>query len=156
MTFPRRILVPTDFSPASENAIDRAVALAKAVDGYIVLLHAFEPVHGLPQAFMAAMTRATDAAEHEARQSLARAAETRQSNAVAISVVMQPGPAWRVIVSTARDDGMDLIVMATHGWMHHHDRSDLHRALVGSVTEKVVRSAPCPVLTVPSSAPNPG
>lgn len=140
-----RILVPTDFSPHSTEATAWAAELAGRFGASITLVHVFQPVSMiLPEGFVlksadeiASLMSSLDAALMQARDQLSSLAP-----GVSIDSVLLEGAPFAEIVRHARDNGFDLIVLGTHG------RSGLRHALLGSVAEKVVRKAPCPVLTV--------
>jgi nucleotide-binding universal stress UspA family protein len=143
MTFAKTILVPTDFGEASEAALDHAVALAKAFDADLVLLYAFEiPVVGFPDGAVIGTADLTSRVVEGAQVGLDRAVRERQAQGVRIRSMLKQGDAWRSVIATVEEIGADLVVMGTHG------RRGLPRALIGSVTEKVVRTSPVPVLTV--------
>jgi len=141
----RRILVPTDFSPHSNEATAWAADLAARYNAAIVLVHVYQPVSMiLPEGFVlksaediAELLHSLDTALAEAKAQLSRVAP-----GVAIDSVLLQGAPFAEIVRHARENSFDLIVIGTHG------RSGLRHALLGSVAEKVVRKAPCPVLTV--------
>lgn len=148
MTLPKTILVPSDFGDASEAALDTAVELAKSFGAEIVLLHTFEiPVVGFPDGAMVATSELTSRILEGAQAALDAAVAKRKGRGVAIRPLLGQGDAWRTALATADEVGAGMIVMGTHG------RRGLPRALIGSVAEKVVRTARVPVLTVhaPSS-----
>jgi universal stress protein A len=136
----RKILCPIDFSEGSRRALRLAIEQL-APDGQLVLVHVWQApyVYGpdaeLPGS-VALETRSI--AEGE----LARwKGEAEQLGARRVSTVMAAGAPWNEIVELARrDPAIDLIAMGTHG------RTGLEHVLLGSVAEKVVRHAPCPVL----------
>lgn len=140
---PKTILVPTDFGAGSDHALGYATELARALGAEIVVVHTYElPMVGFPDGVMVAtpdlVSRVLDGADVGLKASLAAHA----SSGVAIRSVVKQGPTWQTIIETATEVGAGMIVMATHG------RRGLPRALLGSVAEKVVRTATCPVLTV--------
>ncbi len=139
----RTILVPIDFSDSARNIIEWAAHLARESKSKLVLFHAyhlpveFQQLEGayLPPDFWANV-------KSEAQASLARhEAELRESGHSVESVVRE-GYAATAIVDEANELGADLIVIGTHGL------SGLKHMLLGSVAERVVQKAPCPVLTV--------
>src|SRR5262245_60842414 len=143
MTRFRRILVPHDFSDAATDALRFAARLV-APRGRIVVLHVvvpFTPVTDVPAAAMAAYVApdeiVRDSAKHLGRL-LAKALPAAARARVDVKVVI--GDPYRRIMAAAR--GMDAIVMSTAG------RTGLSHLLIGSVTEKVVRHSPIPVLTM--------
>lgn len=145
MTLPRKILVPTDFSEYADNALAYAVNLAATLDATIHLVHAITiSVGSFPELGVAQATWAIETSTKNAQEFLdKRSAQYRDRVPFAPSVI-EVGDAREVIDRIAATTGIDLIVMGTHG------RRGLRRMLLGSVAESVVRSAPCPVLTVPT------
>jgi nucleotide-binding universal stress UspA family protein len=141
----KRILHPSDFSPASRAALRLAQELARALKGELILCHAYEP---LPLAVGEApvppriLQEMMAGARRDARRALDRLARAAGKSRLRISTVLAEGPAARAIVRAAQKRRAQLIVMGTHG------RTGVQRLLLGSVAERVVRTAPCPVLTV--------
>jgi nucleotide-binding universal stress UspA family protein len=139
----RKILCPTDFSDGAREALEAAVGLTEA-DGSLLVLHAWDiPAAAMLGEGLVLTTMYADvpAAAEEALGRWRREAERLGARRVEGRLVH--GPAWHQIVRAAEaDPTIDLIVMGTHG------RTGLTRALLGSVTEQVVRHAPCAVLTV--------
>jgi nucleotide-binding universal stress UspA family protein len=140
-----KILVPTDFSKSSQNALSYAVAFAQKFGAAVHLLHVVQDLAlFIPEAMMVAPTGAPPVEQfHEA----ARAALQRVVSELGVAdVVIHPevveGVPYDTIIRFARERDIDLIVMGTHG------HTGLAHFLLGSVSEKVVRRAPCPVLTV--------
>jgi nucleotide-binding universal stress UspA family protein len=143
-----RILCPTDFSEASDHAIDLAVVLAEAYGARIAAIHvagaAVVPLEfGLPSGG-APGDLEIDAlrAKTEARLSAA----SRVGVGVGVDVFVETGSATDRILGRAGALPADMIVMGTHG------SSGFKRLVLGSVTERVLRQARCPVLTVPPRA----
>lgn len=139
---PSLILVPCDFSECARNALDYAAGLAKQSGGAIVLLHVIERVQPgfLMEATVSRQTqgRMRERAGHE----LAALTKLHAGGARLGRALVKSGKPWKIIVSVASRIAADLIVMGTHG------HTALKRALLGSVAERVIRHAPCPVLTV--------
>jgi nucleotide-binding universal stress UspA family protein len=131
-----RILVPTDFSPPSDAALSYARLLAKTFDASLHLLHVTGTHSTLPRATVDPRDR-VPAALRELRD---RLTPDDRAPHVVVLAVEAPDPAGQV-VRTARSMDASLIVMGTHG------RGGIARLLIGSVAEKVVRTAPCPVFT---------
>ncbi len=145
MTLPKTILVPSDFGTGSDHALAYAVALAKALSAEIIVMHAYEiPMIGFPDGAVIATPDLASRVSDSAQLGLKKTIELHANAGVPIRTVLKQGPTWRTIVETATDLGVGMIVMGTHG------RHGLPRALLGSVAEKVVRTATCPVLTVHS------
>jgi nucleotide-binding universal stress UspA family protein len=136
----RKILCPVDFSEGSRRALRLALEL-QGGDAELVLVHVWEPpyVYGPDAAIPgAAFVETKTIAENELAK-LKR--EVEQQGARRVSTVLATGAPWNEIVELAgRDRGIDLIAMGTHG------HTGLKHVLLGSVAEKVVRHAPCPVL----------
>jgi nucleotide-binding universal stress UspA family protein len=145
----KHILCPIDFSDTSMRALTYAVAFASWYEAQLEVLHvvtAFEdaPASGHPGSIGgSSQPTSRDAIVSEIRRSL----ESVGATSLNPKVLAQEGRAHELIVHRARAQPADLIVMGTHG------RSGFNRLLLGSVTEKVLRTATCPVLTVPAAAP---
>lgn len=144
------ILAPVDGSAFAEAAIGRAAEVARAFDATTVLLRAVPPplIVGSPYLPHAAQTYAEERRDRlaAAEAYLGRCAARAELEGTVRTVVVETEPA-HAIPASAREEGADLIVMATHG------RGALMRAIVGSVADKVMRTAPVPVLLV---RPEPG
>jgi nucleotide-binding universal stress UspA family protein len=140
----RHILAPTDFSEGSIRALEYALGLAQTYGAKLTLLHVVELpsylVDGHAPAHMS--TALHDEMQRQAQRELAHLLpETRDAQvAIARQVVM--GVPYQKILETAAAEKIDCIVMATHG------RTGLSHMLMGSVAERVLRLAPCPVLTL--------
>ena len=142
-----RILVPTDFSEPSDAALECARVVAAKFGASLHLLHVVEApfVTGLGSEMFIAESPAVQAELfEEAKARLAHRAASAGNSGVKVSTEIIGGTSARSIVDYANHRGMNLIVMGTHG------RSGMAHLLMGSVAEKVVRNAPCPVLTVRS------
>ena len=136
----KRILVPVDFSETSEAALKYGVALARAFGSQLYLLHVPEhPGEAAEAEYPIGLFETMQTAAHDRLGHLLTEEETRELHPV---YKMHIGTPCEEIVSFAREREIDLIVMGTHG------RTGIARVLIGSVAEKVVRKAPCPVLTV--------
>lgn len=138
----RRILVPLDFSVTSLRAMKIAVPLAKQSDARLLLLHVVEPnpyATGMEGAVLV-MPDATIA--RNAKQQLPLVARRFVPKSVRVTSLVACGRAADVIVRTAEEKGVDLIVLSTHG------HAGLDRLLMGSTAEQVVRLAKCPVFVV--------
>lgn len=140
----RHILAPTDFSEFSKQAIDYALGLARTFRAKLTLLHVVElPAYSIegymPHNLGAALLEDLD---RESRLELARLLPEAEAANVEVRRQVDLGTPYRKIVETAEAEKVDLIVMATHG------RTGLSHLVMGSVAERVVRTAPCPVLTM--------
>jgi nucleotide-binding universal stress UspA family protein len=138
-----RILVPLDFSENSPALLDWASHLAEEHSSKLILLHAyhlpveFQQLEGayLPPDFWASV-------RSEAEEQLAEHAGALRARGLAVETAVCEGYAATVIVEEAARLDVDLIVIGTHGL------SGLKHLLLGSIAERVVQKAPCPVLTV--------
>jgi nucleotide-binding universal stress UspA family protein len=140
-----RILVPTDFSKSSANALTYAVAFAEKFGAEVYLLHVVQDLAlFIPEAVLAAppMMPPVEQFVAAARAALERVVREVHAPGVVLRPEVAEGLPFDEIVRLARDRNVDLIVMGTHG------HTGLAHVLMGSVAEKVVRRAPCPVLTV--------
>ena len=135
----KRILVPTDFSEYSAVSLDYACSFAEKFNAELHLLHVLEMHASSTPVFAGGLVLTPQVQESRtaAEKSLLELECGRE--AIRATVV---GPPFLEILRYARDNEIDLIVMGTHG------RSGLAHVLVGSVAERVVRKASCPVLTV--------
>jgi len=139
---PKQILVPTDLSEGAEQALDYACELARALGAQVHLLNVVGiPSLGVPELGIALTSTMIDELVVDSQAALDRLAQTRGTAQIGHALV-KAGDARDMINQTAEELGVDLIVMGTHG------RRGISRALLGSVAETVVRSAPCAVLTV--------
>ena len=141
----RKILAPTDFSESAKEAIDFAVELAQKFDAQLTLLHTYQtPAYLLPEGSILAGSDLIVDIMNRAAEALAEAKRGLESKTppVKIDTLLVEGLPFVQIVNAARDGRYDMIVMGTHG------RTGIRHVLLGSVAERVVRRAPCPVLTV--------
>ena len=143
----QRILCPVDFSQPSRVALEHAVALAKLFDGALTIFHVYQvPAYTLPDGVVLPtadqlkdLFERVDTALAEWKQIALELGAGRVDTAAAQGVV------WNEIVNRAQEGGYDLIVVGTHGY------TGLRHVLLGSVAERVVQRASCPVLTVRST-----
>ena len=139
----KRILVPVDFDEPSERALAYAVALAKPLGAEITVLHAYElPYYGFPDGALIATAEMAGRILVGAQSGVAEMMDKHENAGVAIKSLVREGPAAEEIENVAKEIEADIIVMGTHG------RRGLRRALLGSVTETVIRTSSRPVLTV--------
>ena len=136
METPRNILAPTDFSEMSNGSAAYAAKLAIAMNSRLHLHHV---VHELDTAHP---LRALDDAEKEGKEKLAAILTAEKKERLNLTSYVGFGAPANQIVEYAEKNDIDLIVMGTHG------RSGLEKMWLGSVTEKVLRQAHCPVLVV--------
>jgi nucleotide-binding universal stress UspA family protein len=146
-----RILVPVDFSPPSDRAIRYATTLANKFGARVSLLHVVDDpfVTGAWQAeaFIASVPELLNELMMGARTHLGELKTELATQGFIVDTAVITGPPARAIVEHASAGHFDLIVMGTHG------RAGLSHALLGSVAERVVQKAPCPVLTVREASP---
>ena len=139
---PKHILVPTDLSEGAEYALDYACELARLLGAQVHLLNVITiPALGVPELGVALTASMIDQLVVDSQKAIDQLAQTHGTASLG-QVLVRTGDARDVINQTAKELGIDLIVMGTHG------RRGISRALLGSVAETVVRSAPCAVLTV--------
>ena len=141
----RRILVPTDFSESSGNALTYAVAFAEKFGAEIRLLHVVQDLAlFIPEAVLVGPAPAPPVEQFAAaaRAALEHAISDLRRPGLTVHPEVVEGTPYEEIVRFAREREVDLIVIGSHG------RSGLAHILLGGVTDKVVRRAPCPVLTV--------
>jgi universal stress protein A len=140
----RRLVVPTDFSETADRALAKAIDIARVLPADIALIHVHSPVMVLPPPIdMVSLSTVFPQALEKMEEALqARASRVREAG-VACEVELIEGSAPAEIVAFAERVGAEQIVIGTHG------RSGLAHAVLGSVTERVIHRAPCPVLVVP-------
>jgi universal stress protein A len=147
MTFaPKHILVPTDFSDCSKHALEAALSLAVKYDAAVSVVHVIEPAR-----YSAALGHdvSIDAAAYQdvgatLKESAAEQMKEYMAHVTHPNVAskIENGIAYDAVCRAAEGHECDLIVIGTHG------RSGLKRFVMGSVAEKVIRHAHCPVLTI--------
>jgi nucleotide-binding universal stress UspA family protein len=154
-----RILVPTDFSDAAAAAVRYGVAFARAFNAQLSLLHVVEPQElevmverqRVVDTLLASEPSAAsgpgidESARHAARELLGRILTIQEQQELRVEYLLCAaglGGPYLEIVRCAKERDIDLIVMGTHG------RGFVAHMVMGSVAERVVRNAPCPVLTV--------
>ncbi|HEY7114681.1 MAG TPA: universal stress protein [Thermoanaerobaculia bacterium] len=141
----RRILLATDFSPASRGAFEQALAFCRRSGAELVLAH----VYRMPGTLPADMALTPDTAE-QIDAKLAAVAESRlralleeaRRQEIRGRILLLSGAPGEAIVEAARKAGADMLILGTHG------RTGVARLLLGSVASKVIATASCPVLTV--------
>jgi len=144
----RHLLVPTDFSEASQQALAYAVGVARACGAKLTLLHVVELPSYVTDGHAPAhqSTALRDELRAAAHRELARLLPEGAGILVEIARQVVVGVPHQQIVETAVAARADWIVMATHG------RTGLSHLVMGSVAERVLRTAPCPVLTLRAAA----
>jgi nucleotide-binding universal stress UspA family protein len=139
----QRVLVPTDFSDSARHALAYGLSFAAEYKAELILLHVVEtvPMGYASELFPVPMAEVFQQVSGYARTELSRLSAEASQKGVAVRELVVQGKPSAEIVRVARDEAVDMIVLGTHG------RGVLDKALFGSTTERVVRKAPCPVLT---------
>jgi universal stress protein A len=141
----KRMLVPTDFSPASDIAFNYALDMAARQRTSIHLLHVIDDASfatAYPDGFYVELPGLRSQMTTEATRRLQDLIAACSDRGVEATLEVAVGRPAKVITDCARDRGTDLVVMGTHG------RGGFAHLVLGSVAERVVRTAPCAVLTV--------
>ena len=141
------MLAPTDFSPHAAKAVRFACGLAERFDAELHLLHVLsEIVLASPDPLLAPILPPAFYKESEEQSSaaLAELLDPSWGRPRAVATAVRWGAAVEEIVAYAQERPIDLIVIATHG------RTGLSHVLLGSVAERIIREAPCPILTIRS------
>jgi nucleotide-binding universal stress UspA family protein len=140
----RHILAPTDFSEYSKTAVASALELAKKFGAKLTIMHVVElppyPVEGYVPPNLSATF--LEDLERQATVDLAQVVPEAEAAKVEVARVVAVGTPYRTIIETAEANHVDLIVMATAG------RTGFSHLILGSIAERVVRTASCPVLTI--------
>ncbi len=137
------ILVAVDFSEPSQRALEAAIAMAKKLGGRIHLLHSYHvPIPGpMPDLIYFPPDTWTPVREASAKR-MQEMIDRLRAEGIEGHLHLGPGYAVGAILETAKEVHADLIVLGTRGL------TGLPHVLLGSIAERVVRAAPCPVLTV--------
>jgi len=142
----KHILVPVDFSVPSLRALDYAIDFAQPLGAELIVVFVVEPIYSITPGDLYAPSSELSYLMQEQRQQgkeqLAQLEARLQKRHKKLRTVLGDGLAYQAIVDAAKKLKVDLIVMATHG------RTGLSHLFMGSVAEKVVRTAVCPVLTI--------
>jgi len=141
----KKILCPTDFSDASRNAMDTALEFAIQFSAELWILHAVEPIQTMPAPANFPLPGHYKACIDGATQKIESIIKKQVQDKCRVKVCVDMAAAAEKIIQIAGDEAIDFIVIATHG------ESALHQLLFGSVAEKVIRRAPCPILIVRDS-----
>jgi len=144
----KKILSPTDFSEASRNAMREAADLATRYQADLLLVHVVRALPALPPNpnFVFEVPEYERALHADAERQLKALTADLSGTGVRLQSIVGHGDAGAEIVRVAEAEAVGLIVIATHG------TTGWQRVLLGSVAEKVVRLAHCPVLTIPAPA----
>lgn len=142
----QRILVPTDFSEGVKEALSHAAALGREYKSTLILLHVLDS-RFYPSGFFPSydyFTRLLTEFKAKAKAEMENLSRSPRFRGIPLESQIREGDPATAIVEAAKDEKADLVVMGTHG------QTALEHVLVGSTAEKVVRTCPCPVLTVRS------
>jgi nucleotide-binding universal stress UspA family protein len=145
-----KILVPVDFSPCSEEAFQVAMSMAKTYQAAVLLLHvvdtkSLDALNRLGLAPPSEGRKQKKALHHQARLNARRLMEAEEARGVALHRMMAEGAPFVEIARLARTEKVDLVIMGSYGG----SAGNVDKIFFGSTAEKVVRTAGCPVLTVP-------
>jgi universal stress protein A len=138
----KRIVCATDFSDTAEAAWELASELAQTHRAELVLVHVFIELPVYPEVAVATIQQVWEEQRQWAESQLAARIEAAVKRGLTARYLLRTGTGPEEIVLAATDEHADLIVVGTHG------RTGIERLVIGSVAERVVRIAPCPVLTV--------
>ncbi len=140
----KKILVPIDFSDYSKSALRYSVNFAKSFNASITLIYVVEPIIYPPDFSMGQIAIPTVNTEWDerAKEELDKLAKTEIPAELKVKTLIKTGKPFIEIIETAKEEDSDLIIIATHG------HTGVEHILFGSTAEKVVRKAPCPVLTL--------
>jgi nucleotide-binding universal stress UspA family protein len=146
----RKILVPVDFSDHSERALQTAIMLARSYEAAVSIIHVYEPLAvAVPEGYVLFSETQLQRMFDEFQRALDKLQQsTREAGVQQVETELLHGFAAGEIQTFAEQGSYDLIVMGTHG------RRGLSHVLLGSVAERVLRTAPCPVLIVRAPAPS--
>lgn len=146
-----KILVPVDFSPCSEEAFRVALTLAKTFQAQLLLLHVIDTSALATFNQLGLLAVPSDAQSqkrrlrHHARLNVRRLLESESTKGVTVTRIVLEGGPFVEIAKMARMEKVDLVVMGSYGGRS----GNVDKIFFGSTAEKVVRTAGCPVLTVP-------
>ena len=139
---PETILIPLDFSKPADKALEYGKAFARQFGAKLVLIHILEPMVVPAELGYGFVPPPDDTLPVEAlREKLATLA-AGLGNEINVTSSIRIGRPWSEVVDAAKESNADLLIVATHG------RTGLQHVLLGSVAEKIIRHAPCPVLVV--------
>ena len=139
-----KILVPIDFSDYSKHALNYAIKFAKNFNAEMILISVIEPMV-YPADFslgQISIPPNDEALNERVESELQKLAKNEIGDQLKTKLIIKSGKPFYEINETAREEDVDLIIIATHG------HTGVEHLLFGSTAEKVVRKAPCPVLTL--------
>jgi nucleotide-binding universal stress UspA family protein len=144
MSFIKRIMIPTDGSEYSQYATEYAVKLSKELEADIVLVSVVDVRYEMYDAYseVHAVTQIEEMIRDQVTRSLDQRASELEQKGLKVKKVLKVGDVIHELLGVIDEEKVDLVVIGTHG------RKGISHFLLGSTTEKLIRSAPCPVLTV--------
>jgi len=138
-----RILAPIDFSDCSLKALDYAAGFARSFQAWITLIHVVQVPYGTGEAVIVDLDRIRQRMREDSeRQLAALVTKLTRDQEISMDIIVREGNPYAEIVRVAQEQRIDLIIIATHG------HTGIKHVLLGSVAERVVRHASCPVLVV--------
>jgi nucleotide-binding universal stress UspA family protein len=139
----KRILVPTDFSESAQHALTYGVSFAREYKAELILVHVVETltVGYASDLFPVPMAEVFEEISGYAKAEIAKIADAIRPKEVEVRELVVQGKPSAEITRIAKEESVDIIVLGTHG------KGMLDQALFGSTAERVIRRAPCPVLT---------
>ena len=142
----KRILVPIDFSEYSKNALQYAIPFAKQFGAELLLVYVVEPaIYPADFSFgQVGIPGLESEMRVKGKESLGRLVDEQIAGTVSARSIIRTGKPFLEIINVAKEEKVDLIIIATHG------NTGVEHILFGGTAEKVVRKAPCPVLVVRS------
>ena len=148
----KRILVPIDFSVHSKNALRYAVPFSVQFDAELLLVYVVEPtIYPADLSFgQIGIPSLEQELRHRGQAELQRLIEKQIAGKVRARAIIRTGKPFLEIIETAREENIDLIIIASHG------HTGVEHILFGNTAEKVVRKASCPVLVVRPANDDPG
>ena len=140
----KKILFPTDFSVASDYAMSYAISMAKRYKAKFFLLHVVDTTYDISGFYIPHISaeKLMQEMEEAAEKKLTNISSAISRRVKAREIVVKSGIPHKEILKFAKDKGVDMIIMGTHG------KAGLDHLLFGSTTERVLRQANCPVLTI--------
>ena len=140
----KKILFPTDFSVASDYAMSYAISMAKRYKAKFFLLHVVDTTYDISGFYIPHISaeKLMQEMEEAAEKKLTNISSAISRRIKAREIVVKSGIPHKEILKFAKDKGIDMIIMGTHG------KAGLDHLLFGSTTERVLRQASCPVLTI--------
>jgi nucleotide-binding universal stress UspA family protein len=139
----KNILCPIDYSVYSEMALKYAIEFAEKYQAKLYLVHVLDiRVYDINDPDLYNVNIVDEETINKLRERLLKCVNEDTKSKISVEAIIIQGVPFAEIIRTAKERKIDLIVLGTHG------RTGLSHALMGSVAEKVVRKAPCPVLTI--------